>query len=266
MSIPCACIPCLNYFEPKTKAQKYCCRYCQIRSKWLRHGPLRRAKGKHIEISCAGCNQACLVWRASQKYCSKECADKAKIKYHGIPDCFENSHRKIDKNIGYVRLYCPMHKEANSRGYVYEHRIVAELLLGRPLEVNEIVHHRNGKRWDNRRENLQVMDRLEHSKIVNKPYEYTGEPVPAFDDDIMDLLTQKYGYHQRVVKKYFCTVCGISTNRRKFCKPCYTIERRKVKNRPSKDELQKLISEKSFVEIGRMYGVSDNAIRKWRKE
>lgn len=37
------------------------------------------------------------------------------------------------------------------------------------------------------------------------------------------------------------------------------------KEKPSKEELNKLIHEKSFVEIGRMYNVSDNAIRKWCK-
>lgn len=40
---------------------------------------------------------------------------------------------------------------------------------------------------------------------------------------------------------------------------------RKVKDRPSKEELLELIKTKSFLEIGRMYGVSDNAIRKWCK-
>ena len=39
---------------------------------------------------------------------------------------------------------------------------------------------------------------------------------------------------------------------------------RKVE-RPSIDELKLLVKNKSFVEIGRMFGVSDNAIRKWCK-
>ena len=41
---------------------------------------------------------------------------------------------------------------------------------------------------------------------------------------------------------------------------------RKVKERPSKEELDKLIHEKSFVQIGKMYNVTDNAIRKWCKQ
>ena len=42
-------------------------------------------------------------------------------------------------------------------------------------------------------------------------------------------------------------------------------KQRKVKDRPSKKELDKLIHEKAFLEIGRMYGVSDKTITKWCK-
>ena len=40
----------------------------------------------------------------------------------------------------------------------------------------------------------------------------------------------------------------------------------KEEDRPSKEELLKLIKATSFTEIGRMYGVTDNAIRKWCKK
>lgn len=66
--------------------------------------------------------------------------------------------------------------------------------------------------------------------------------------------------------KYICPICGkYITNGAKMCTECALIERRKVKDRPSKEELLELIKTKSFLEIGRMYGVSDNAIRKWCK-
>ena len=38
-----------------------------------------------------------------------------------------------------------------------------------------------------------------------------------------------------------------------------------MNNRPNKEELYMLITTKPFTEIGRMYGVTDNAIRKWCK-
>lgn len=66
--------------------------------------------------------------------------------------------------------------------------------------------------------------------------------------------------------KYVCPVCGkYITNCAKMCTECALKERRKVKDRPSKEELLELIKTKSFLEIGRMYGVSDSTIRKWCK-
>lgn len=52
----------------------------------------------------------------------------------------------------------------------------------------------------------------------------------------------------------------------KFCSTsCSSFFRRKVV-RPSKEELGILLKEKSFCAIGRQFGVSDNAVRKWMKK
>jgi transposase-like protein len=62
---------------------------------------------------------------------------------------------------GYVYVYAPEHpqnRRANGRSRgVREHRLVMERHLGRRLERHEVVHHKNGKRDDNRIENLQLM-------------------------------------------------------------------------------------------------------------
>ena len=62
----------------------------------------------------------------------------------------------------YVYLYRSDHPAAGRNGCVAEHVLVAEEILGRRLKPNEIVHHINHVREDNRPENLCVMDKVDH--------------------------------------------------------------------------------------------------------
>lgn len=65
---------------------------------------------------------------------------------------------------GYIYRYMPDHPQA-SNGYVLEHRLVAERKLGRYLRPEEVVHHINGIKDDNRPENIAVFAQTgEHSK------------------------------------------------------------------------------------------------------
>lgn len=66
---------------------------------------------------------------------------------------------------GHIYKYAPEHPCANRNGYVMEHRLVVERVLGRILEPGEVVHHINGIPDDNRAENLQVMTVSEHRRI-----------------------------------------------------------------------------------------------------
>jgi len=75
------------------------------------------------------------------------------------------------------------------------------------------------------------------------------------------------GQKIRVASVHYCERCGIKPTydkNSKFCRSCYYIESRKVE-RPTREELKNLIRTKSFVQIGKDYGVSDSAIRKWCK-
>lgn len=48
------------------------------------------------------------------------------------------------------------HHLADVRGYAYEHRLNAELMLGRRLEPDEQVHHIDGDKANNATSNLMV--------------------------------------------------------------------------------------------------------------
>ena len=57
------------------------------------------------------------------------------------------------------------HPCATKYGYVLEHRIVMENHLNRILDSNEVVHHINGNKKDNRLENLEIMTKNAHLKL-----------------------------------------------------------------------------------------------------
>ena len=65
--------------------------------------------------------------------------------------------------------------------------------------------------------------------------------------------------------KRVCKNCGkpISyTAEHHLCRECYTTSTRIVE-RPSAEELESLLKQSNFTAVGKMFGVSDNAIRKW---
>ena len=61
-------------------------------------------------------------------------------------------------NAGY-KIICISGKKG-----IYEHRVIAEKMIGRPLNSNEVVHHKDGNRLNNSPDNLVVMTRQEHDK------------------------------------------------------------------------------------------------------
>lgn len=55
---------------------------------------------------------------------------------------------------GYVLIHSPGHPKANSGGYVREHILIIEKALGKFMPAKSQGHHHNGKKSDNRHENL----------------------------------------------------------------------------------------------------------------
>lgn len=75
---------------------------------------------------------------------------------------------------GYVRVGDPSRPGKS----IFEHRLVLEQRLGRPLQPWENVHHRNGVRHDNRPENLELW--------------ITKQPLGQRPEDIAAWMAQHY--------------------------------------------------------------------------
>ena len=82
---------------------------------------------------------------------------------------------------GYWRVHRPEHPQADTNGYVKEHRLLMEQQIGRPLKRREHVHHRDGDRGNNDPANLALLSDTEHLRLHNPhgpvvPYRGGGVP------------------------------------------------------------------------------------------
>ncbi|KAA0888795.1 HNH endonuclease [Oryzomonas rubra] len=60
------------------------------------------------------------------------------------------------------------HPCADTRGYAYEHRLIAAEKIGRPLMNSEKVHHIDGNKQNNSPENLEVCTSLADHKAKHR--------------------------------------------------------------------------------------------------
>jgi len=71
---------------------------------------------------------------------------------------------------GYTGIWKPEHPRSTKGGYVKEHRLVIENDIGRFLNTDELVHHINGGRKDNKLKNLYLCSFKDHEK-AHRSYE-----------------------------------------------------------------------------------------------
>ena len=109
-----------------------------------------------------------------------------------------------------------------------------------PLEV----HHIDGNTFNNTLENIQLLCPNCHS------------------------LTENFrGKQNKKAKEYFCKKCGAHITKWSssgLCVKCMRETQRKIE-RPTLEELEKLLATHSCVAVGKMFNVSDTTIKKWVK-
>lgn len=105
--------------------------------------------------------------RISKMNKGKILSDKTKEKI-SLSKTKKGIGHKKNRSDGYIAIYFPDHPKSNKDGYIMEHDLVMECFIGRHLKEEEIVHHINHKRNDNRIENLKLMTKSEHMSMHAK--------------------------------------------------------------------------------------------------
>ena len=120
---------------------------------------------------------------------------------------------------------------------------------GKPLTL--ILDHINGHNKDDRLENLRWV-----CPNCNQQLDTTN------GKNISKLVKKEVTTTKPIIK--YCEDCGTELKSKAANKcPTCAAKAQRIVERPQRDELKQLVRQYPFTQLAKMFGVSDNAIRKW---
>lgn len=148
------CKRCGTDFVPRSNHSLYCSAACKQRT-----------------ATCGHCKRVFVVTKGTEgKFCSPKCFYDFKVPVGSVRDGGNGyTITKVPPGTPGAKL-----AGRNRALWMWSHRYVTQLSLGRPLLKTEQVHHKNGKRDDNRPENLELWKHSHPAGVRAADYHCSG--------------------------------------------------------------------------------------------
>lgn len=140
-----------------------------------------------IEITCSECGikkmvKPSLIKQGYGQTCSLACKGKRHSRIYVGENTSGWKGGRIVFATGYIGIYLPGHPRSRG-GHVFEHLLVAEKALGRPIPKGVEVHHVDENRSNNTNANLVICNDKVYHKLLHirkKVFEAGGSPSKDF--------------------------------------------------------------------------------------
>lgn len=115
-----------------------------------------------------------------------------------------------------------------------------------------------------------LFNKNDSTEKIGQKYNVSGRTIRSINTG-ETWFSNKHNYPIRislsVKKQHFCKICQKEINKgATYCINCLSKKQQKVEH-PSKEELKKILfnNNGNFTKVGKIFGVTDNAVRKWCK-